>query len=118
MRRRSLTQVENQAERVVYRPQLVKREMSHAIAQASGVNRTDHLAQHSRRSTLQHYLGMKGSRRSRAGSRTDDRSRERQQIVRLDNDRVARSVLDVAPSAGELDCVHVTPDHVVPPSAR
>jgi hypothetical protein len=113
-----LTQVENQAERVVYRSQLVKGEMPHAIAQASGVNRADHLAQHPRRLAFQHYLGMKGGRRSRAGGRTDDRGREREQIVRLDNDREARSVLDVTPSAGELDRVHVTPDHVAPPSAR
>ena len=62
--RMRLGQVEDQAKRVVYRSELVERKVSHMIAQPSGIDRPDHLAQYPRGLATQGYLGMKGGGRS------------------------------------------------------
>lgn len=58
----SSPQVENQAERVVYRSQLVKGKVSHVFAEASCVDRAYHLAQHPGELAFDRNLGMEARR--------------------------------------------------------
>lgn len=112
----SSSQVENELEGVFDGPHIVVREMADALSQRTRVDGSDHLAENLCRFVEDGDLRVEAGGESRARSRTDDDSRERQQIVRLDDHRMAAALLDMAALARKGDRVDITTDHAASPS--
>jgi len=113
-----LSEVEHQQQSVLDCPQLVPGEVSNAPAERPGVNCADHLAENLRWLSGDRDLRVKARWKRRARCRAHDDGRKSEQIVGLDDHRVAAPLLNVAALAGQLDRVDITTDHAVAPSGR
>jgi hypothetical protein len=108
-------QIEHEQESVVDGTQLVVGEVVDPLAQCASVDCSDHLAEHLGRLLEQCDLGVEARWKRRARGRADDNCREGQEIVGLQDHRVATALLSMTASAGQRDLVDITTDHAAPP---
>ncbi len=111
----TLGEVEDELESIVYVSQLVTRQMADPLAEGAGVDGADHLAHHASLPLVDRYLWMEACFQCRRRGGADDNGGQREQIVGLDDDGQAASLLDVAPTSRERDLVNVTADHEAVP---
>lgn len=114
-RRWKSRQLEHQLEGVVHGAQLVVCQMADPFSESTRVDRPNHLAKHLRWLVENVDLWVEACLESGARRRADDYGRERQEVVRLDDHRVAPTMLDMPALSGELDLVDVTTDHAGSP---
>ena len=111
-------QVKNQQEGVFDGLQIFVREMTDALSQRTRVDGSDHLAENLGRLIENGDLRVEACGESGARSRADNDGRERKEIVRLDDHRVATAVLNMAASCWKVDLVQITANHAASPSTR
>ncbi len=106
---------EHEDESILDAAQLVEREVPHMLAEGAHIDSADHLAHGSRRFAQNRHLGMEARPRCRTRGGTDDDRRESQQVVSLNDDGIAKTVLDPTTPPGQSDRVDVTTNHATPP---
>jgi len=114
-RLRGSWQIEYQQQGVLDGAQLVVRQVCGSVAERASVDGADHLAEDLRRLVVDRDLGMEAGRERRARGRADDDRGEGEQIVGLDDHRVAAALLGVLALAWELDAMDITADHAWSP---
>jgi hypothetical protein len=111
----SLAETQDESEGIVDALHLIERQMADVLAECSRVDRTHHLAHHSRPAALHGDLGMEARRWRRLRCRADDDRRQGEKIVRLDDHAETTALLRMASAVRRRDRVHVTADHGVAP---
>lgn len=111
-------QLEHKLESVVDGAQLVVCQVADSFSQGTCIDGSNHLAKYLCWLVENGDLWVEAGLESGARRWAYDYGRERQEVVRLDDYRVAPTMLYMSALTGELDLVDVTTDHAGSPLAR
>lgn len=110
-----LRQLEHQQQSVLHGAQFLACQASGQLTECACVDGSDHLTEDLCWLVVDRDFWVEAGCEGGARRRADDHGGEGEQIVGLDDHRVASALLNVAALAGKLDSVDITTDHVASP---